>query len=389
MDHPVGQDKEILSGIVGSTIIRSMAMSMVMIFFPVYLYKLGGMNLAAGWLIVSRGMDFILMPTMAKFVGRLGYKKSVLGGQILWSIALLAIVGIEFNRWWIWVALILVPFAAMGYWIPRHMLFMETSKKEFGQDEGKLLVVGKWGAIFGPILGGLIVNEFGFGWVWAACSALMILAAIPIVMIKSEKLKWNFDLPDFWQKFYGVWFRRDFLAFVGLGIEETLFDYFWPVFLLVVLGQSYVSLGAYKTVVLLVTTVMIWIVGRKIDRGGVRKFMTVATGILAVFWLVRGGLVGGWWLLALDILDGWAGVMVFLPFAVYTYRRAVVSDKSLYLIEREAAVRLGSMLVGILVWGLYLMGISWQGIVWVGVLGLALMNLLPKIGPRQMEKMHT
>jgi hypothetical protein len=268
------------------------------------------------------------------------------------------------------------------------MLFMETSKKDFGQDEGKLLIVGKWGAIFGPVLGGVVAKELGFAWVWVGCAVLMIAAAFPIILIKSEKLKWNFDLPDYWQKLSGGWFRRDLLAFVGLGIEETMYDYFWPIFLLVVLSNSYLGLGAYKTVVLLITTIVVWLVGRKIDHGGIRKYMIAATVILGIFWIIRASTLGGWGLLTLDVLDGWVGVLVFLPFSVYTYRRAITSDKRLYLIEREAAVRLGGVIAGLIVWGLYLAGITWQGMIWVGVGGLVLMNLLPKIGPRQLEEIN-
>ena len=154
---------------------------------------------------------------------------------------------------------------------------------------------------------------------------------------------------------------------MGLGIEETLYDFFWPVYLLMILEESYIGLGAYKTVVLLVTTVVIWLVGKKVDHGGIRKFMAVATMFLAGLWVVRGSLVQKWGLLGVDILDGWVGVLVFLPFAVYTYRRAVTADKNLYLIERESAVRLGSMITGILIWCIHLAGFSWQGMVWVGV----------------------
>lgn len=385
-ENPPIQDREIMTGIVGSTILRSIAASAILLFLPVYLYQVGGLNLTVGWLVASRALDFLLMEPIARVIGKLGFKTSVLIGEVMWAIALLAIMGMEQNVLWLWVALIIVPFAAMAYWIPRHMLFMETSRKNFGQDESRVLLATRWSAALGPILGGILVAEFGFSGVWVGSAVLMVAAAVPILLIKSEKLKWEFDLPHYWQKLTGGWFRKDLLAFVGLGIEEAMYDYIWPIFLLIALNSSHVSLGAYKTVVLGVTSVVVWLVGRKVDHGGIRKFMMAATVILGGVWILRGMLSSGWDLLALDVIDGWIGILVFLPFTVYTYRRAITSDKKLYLIEREAALRLGAMIAGLAVWGLNYVGIAWEGMVWVGVVGLALMNFLPKIGPKQMEE---
>lgn len=384
--HPyMEMDREgrIFWGLFGASVLRNLAVGAIMVFLPVYLYGLSGLWLVILWLLVTRFIDMLLMKDFARIIAKLGFKKSVLLGQLLW-VVVMYFVNLGSDMPWAFLpAAILVTFATSAYWIPYHLLFMSTSEKNFGKRASFLNVFAKWSNAIGPILGGIITVRLGFSGVFWWSAVLMAAAAIPILILEPEKLKWDFHLDHYWEKLSGSWFRRDMLAFVGLGIEQAMYDFFWPVFLLILLKGSYMELGAYKTAVLAVTSVVEIGIGRVIDRGGTRRLMMSAIGFMVLMWVMRGNFTDPWKLLAVDVFDGWLGVLVFLPFSVYTYRRAVISDRSLYLVESEASSRFGGFLAALVVGIFYFFGIGWNGMIILGVLGMSLMAVLPKIGPKQ------
>lgn len=378
-------DKRIFWGLVGASVLRNLASGAVMVFLPVYLFKLSGLWLVILWLAATRLTDGILMRDYARIVAWMGFKKSVLFGQLLWVIVMYFVNLADTTLWALIPAGLLITFAASAYWIPYHLLFMQTSEKRFGSRASWLNIFSRWSAAIGPILGGLVTIKLGFPGVFWLSAALMAGAAIPILVLGPERLKWDFHLDHYWEKLAGGWFRRDLLAFVGIGMQQAMYDFLWPVFLLAVLGSSYVELGAYKTGVLVITSVIQLMMGKVIDRGGTRKWMTAGIWAMILTWIFRGNLLNPWQLFAVDMIDGWLAVLVFLPFSVYTYRRAAISDTTLYVVESEASSRLGGFLAAGLAGLVYYLGWGWNVMVWVGVAGLGLMNFLPKIGPRQFE----
>jgi hypothetical protein len=237
------------------------------------------------------------------------------------------------------------------------------------------------------MIGGFLVVSSGFSGVFWFSAAMMAVAAIPILLLEPERLKWDFHLDHYWEKITDKWFRKDLLAYVGIGMEQTMYGYFWPVFLLIILGGSYIQLGIYKTIVLGVTTAIEYFIGRKIDQGGTRKYMTAGIAVMVILWLFRGGIANPMGLLGVDVLDGWVGIMVFLPFSVYSYRRAIVSEKSLYLVESETMSRFGELLAAVGVGILFVLGIGWRGMAVLGIVGTIMMLFLPKIGAKQFVKL--
>ncbi len=373
----------IFAGLILATVIRGMAASAILLFLPVYLFELGGLGLVIGWITITRLLDVVLTKPAGIIIQKIGYKKAIFWGELLWTATLICVVFARENLMWLIPAAILMPVAALGYWIPNHLLFSQTAAEKFGRDAGLLTVAGKWSGAAGPIIAGILTVVWGWPAVWGWCALMMILAIVPLWKLCPNGLTWDFHLDGFWKKITGKWFGRDLLAYTGLGMQEAMYEWFWPVFLFEKLTGSYLKLGGYKTAVLMVTTVIIILVGRKADKGGVRKWMYLGTIILAGIWILRGWVVSPAVLLGADILDGWVGILVFLPFSVYTYRRAMAADKPLYLLERETALRGGWALAAVLVGICYLMGWGWGVMAGIGIVGLGLMLLLPKISPEK------
>lgn len=377
------------AGLVAGRALYSLGTGMVLLFIPIYLYKLQGLWLIVLWLMLSQLLDFAIVKYTAQAIARLGFKKSVLLAQILWAVGLILISLAKVNIWFLVPAAMATVLAQDLYWISNHLLFLMCPAQKFGKQMSLMDIICSWSGVLGPIIGGIFAaSSGGFKEVFGIAAVLLLVASIPVLLLEPDNLKWDFHLKHYWEKIGDHWFSKDLIAFMGLGIEDVMYNFFWPVFLLIVLKNSYTDLGVYKTVILAVTSVIEWVVGRRIDKGGVHKYMMWASGILMVLWIFRGMVKDPGQLMVIDMMDGWIGILVWLPFTVYTYRRAILSDRTLYVVEREAAIRFGKVIGGIVLGLMVAFGWGWERMVWVGVGGLLMMNLLPKIGPKRFEEMN-
>jgi hypothetical protein len=366
-----------MGGLVANTILRHTGVASVTIFLPVYIFSIGGMNMLVWYLIISRGMEFLASQSVEMLVGKIGFKWSMLSGSILLAIALILLEQSQNNPALVYLAALVVPFSGLLYWISYHLLFMQNSEKEYGKRAGWLTILTSWSAVLGPIAGGLLISFFGFGSLFVWGIVLIVLSIVPVWLLEPDNLKWEFHLSRFWSKLGNNWFRRDLIAHVGRGIEEILLEFFWPVFLITLLGGSHLQLGVYKTLVLAASSILLYFIGHKIDINWPRRNIILGILVLGVFWIVRGYLKNQTFLLGLDILDGLVALAVFFPFSVYAYHRAKHSDGPLYLTEKEASLSLGRAFAAILVGVFFWMGLGWQHMVWIGVLGLVLMSFVP------------
>lgn len=371
-------ERSVLAGLSANVFLRNMGLASVALFLPIFLFKLGGMGMLVGYVVVTRFLEALLANKMAKIVARIGFKKSVVLAGILLALVLLSFEYAKTYPLLVWAGALVAPVAALLYWVPFHLLFLETKPEKLGEEAGILSVLTRWSQVLGPIIGGILIVGSGYRGLFWWGVVLVILSIFPIWFLEPDNLKWRFHLDHYWEKVSDRWFRRDLLAHVGLGLEEVLFETFWPVFLIGILGGSNLQLGGYKTGVLIVTSVVVMVMGKKMDRSAGGKLMTGASVVLVLMWVVRGYLKNRFGLWALDSIDGIMGILVFMPFTVYVYRRALATDRPLYVVERESAISIGRGLSGLLVGLIYVLGGGWNVMVWIGVLGMILVNFMPK-----------
>lgn len=360
-----------------NTFLRSLGMGAVALFVPVYLYQLFGLKTVILYILSCRLSEIFLTYPAAKFISKIGYRKSTIIGTIL---LLLTIVMLKLsqNNWsWMWLNVIFSPLAALLYWLPRHLLILSTKEDNYGQTISIFHAAMRWSAVIGPILGGLLISVWRFGGLFDWGMVFIAVSIVPLFW-EPDKLNWQFHLQDFWTKVESGWFRKDLIAYVGYGLEETMFEYFWVIFLFINLQESHLGLGVYKTILLLASSVLVFVVGRYLDKHYKNKFMMTASIILGVLWLFRGFVVDKFWLLGIDVFDGLAALFLFITFEFYAMHRNRHADAPLYTFEREVGINIGRVLAAIGMGIFYFLGLGWPWMVSLGIVGVILMNFLPK-----------
>lgn len=368
----------IINGLAVNTFLRTIGMGAVALFVPIYLYQHFGLKVVIAYQLLNRLVEAVLSYKLAKVVSLIGYRKSVVVGSLIIVCNLILFNLSKTYPWLLFVNILTFPIASTLYWLPRHLLILSTDEKKYGQTGSLFAVLGRWSAVLGPIVGALLVNTFQFGGLFEWGIIFILLSIVPLWLLEPDRLNWQFHLQSFWQKLEGRWFRKDLIAYVGYGLEETMFEYYWVVFLFINLSNSYLSLGSYKTALLLISSLAAMFVGRYLDKHYKNHFMVWASVIISILWILRGLGLSNNILLSIDLIDGIAAIFLFVSFEFYTMHRNRHADAVLYTFERETALNLGRVLAGVGVGTFYFLGLGWQWMTVFGIVGVILMNFLPK-----------
>jgi MFS family permease len=178
-----------------SNIIINLALAMVLIFEPIYLFKLGYQiyQIALFYLAVYV-LYFFALPLGAKFANKYGYENGMFFGSVLYIPFYLSLFLITKFSFMFYVAIIFYVLQKMFYWPAFHGNFSHNSvNREEGREISSSSISSSLMFIFGPITGGIIITYFGFSVLFIIASMLFLFSNIPMLLTKESFTKRNFE----------------------------------------------------------------------------------------------------------------------------------------------------------------------------------------------------
>ena len=307
--------------------LRTLAMSMVGIFIPIFLIVELGMSLngiilfyfftAMGYLVTS--------PFAGKFVSRFGLRNAAMitiPMSIFFYLGLFSSssFGINLN----YLAFFLGISQAM-YWIPFTTHFVRSSDKRHRSEEvGFLNAIIVVSSMSGPFVGALLITMFGFGFLFKIASILLTISIVPLMFTKSDHEPFRCKLKDI-QKIP----KRFTIRIMAFGVNNIVELVFWPVFLFSVVN-AYTSFGLIFFMAELSALVgAIWI-GSIENRNKLLKILRIGGVLCALIWLSRVFVTGAMVLAAVTIVSAFLHNLVEIPFNTLEYDRII---KKRYLAE--------------------------------------------------------
>jgi hypothetical protein len=277
-----------LSELYTSMLMRSLAISLVGIFIPVYLYKLGTkipviLLFYCVFFVAKLVFDFIAAYTVAKQGPKhtiiLSYSLQVLSlGMLLtlptmhWNLSLIASV---------WGA------SSSLFFISYHVDFSKIKhSKHGGKEIGYMFIIEKIGAIIGPLIGGLVANYFGAHYIIAAAAAMFTLSILPL-LLSAEPVRLNQVLH--FSKLPSAVFKRDAFAYSALGVENTISIVLWPLCIvaLIFTSNTYAKIGILSAAGVFVSLFTTSAIGAVIDAKKGRMLLRYGVIINTINHLVR------------------------------------------------------------------------------------------------------
>ncbi|MCK4496751.1 MAG: hypothetical protein KAU24_01045 [Candidatus Aenigmarchaeota archaeon] len=336
--------KKELGEIYLSKMIECFAISMIGIFIPVYLLKIGfPLYLAIAFMSFTWLITFILSPVSGKVSSIAGFRHTILYRAPIFIIFLLLLIVIEFIPSLFLVALIGGVSLSL-YWIPLYAEFVRnTDAIHEGEEVGNLIALPYVAAILAPTIAAIILESLGFPVLFTIAIVLVFLSVVPLFLSSDYKEK-AFRLKGF--RFFIS--RRFSLYFFLKGMILAGEFLVWSIFIFLKFGVLILGIAASLSGVGMIILTMLF--GRLSNRRGRRKGMIKLGGIFyAVIWIARVFVSTPFEAFILSFLGGL--LMAFISIPIFSLFCDFAREKGILdsVVFREMWINLGRFIPTLLI----------------------------------------
>lgn len=339
-----------LSELYASMLLRSLALSLIGLFVPIYLYKLGYtiteiLGFFTVFFLVRIPVDIVV----AFIVGRIGPKHCIALstlGNIVYLVMLLTISDLHWP---------LYALAAVGtltnslFFIAFHTDFSKVKHSEHGGKElSYLMILEKIGGVLGPLIGGLLATftDAKYTIVLAitvfAASLVPLLATKEVVRVHQHVTFKGLPLKKHW---------RHFTSYACFDAENTISVLLWTFYisLVVFTTGTYAKIGAIAALTTALSIIVANMVGKRVDKKQGKKLRNRSVVINAVIHGLRPFVITPFGAIAISLANDPVTIMYRMPFIKQFYDTA--DSLPGYRIAFIAASESIAAILRFLVWG--------------------------------------
>jgi MFS family permease len=256
-----------LSELYTSMMFRSLAMSLVGIFIPFYLYQLDYeiWQIFSFYAITFSAWAISAYP-VGHLVAKVGPKHTILASYAIQVMWLLMLVTLENQHWPLLAIATLYGLSNCLFFIAFHVDFSKIKHTEHGGKEvGWMYSMERAGAVLGPLIGGLVAYFIGGEYIFMVAVSLLFVGLVPLFITReptttNQILK--FDSLQVSQV------KRDLISYGFLSLEHTTSVIMWPMFISIYVftDNAYLQLGSIISFSVFISFFVARAIGKIIDR---------------------------------------------------------------------------------------------------------------------------
>src|SRR3989344_1815542 len=301
--------------------LNSVALSLVFIFEPIFLYTRGYSLTQIMWFYVQVYAWYVILISFgAKFASRYGYKHSIFLSNIFYVVYWVLLFSIEAHPYLFFAAPVFFALQKSWFW-PAYDADIALSSPPIqrGREIGALFSIIQLGLIIGPFVGGFISHAFGFITLFIMASALMLFSAYPLFKSPDIHARHTFRLTNLWAVFQNN--RINFLGYWGYA-EDLMVMSLWPIFIYITVSDFF-QVGVISTIAAVIGTVVMLYIGKLTDRQNKGSLIELSSIFYGLTWCLRflvGGTIGS--VLAFDALTKGSKDTLNVPMISLTFEHA-------------------------------------------------------------------
>lgn len=319
---PTHAPKELKKFYLAMTILN-FALASGILFEPIYLYSSG---YSIWWMALFYlgvyGVYFFLMPLGGKVVMRKGFEHGIMYGSAFLILYLIFLLNLSLHPVFIVLAIFASALQKTMFWPGYHADFAYFSRAdERAREIGIIAILDSVAFILGPLVGGFIVESFGFPALFGIMCVVILLSNIPLLIARERFVPASFPYVQPYRDLIDKKNRREVIGYFGFG-EELIVLLIWPVFIYVTL-QDYRDTGLAVALSTFITSLVILYVGRITDGGKQPAVYHVGVVFVVLAWMFRLLVRGAPSVVLVDLFSRTSKYVFSLPFFSRLYEHAV------------------------------------------------------------------
>jgi len=273
-----------------SIAIRYLALGMVLIFEPIYLYIYFDKSLSLTILFFAaiHGLYGLLAVFGGKIMAKIGPKHNMLFSNFFFFGYYLCLFFLYQSFLLISLAIILKVVGMTLFWPAFHTDFCRFSEKSYqGTAVGRLNLVCLAPTVVSPIIGGWILVLFGYSVLFTVVLVVLFASAIPLFLSKETHVAYTDSYLAAWGRIFKKKNRKVSLAIIANSMEWGVNGYLWPIFMSI-LAIGYGTMGGITAFSIAMSGLFALYIGKLSNRLINRvRFLNVGSILTSVSWLTK------------------------------------------------------------------------------------------------------
>ena len=318
-----------------SVIIRRVGLSLMSVFIPLYLYKIGYSLVSILFFFSLISVFFLIFSYWgAKIVASLGEKYGILIASFFTVITYLSMNTMVSAPLLFFITPLFIALDLILYNLSYHLLFIEkTDDEKRGREIATLGILTILAGIIAPYFGGILADT-NFHMLFGVSAILLFLSTLPIFFIPYQKTEVRFSLKGLFHYIFAKKHRNLFLSFSAYGIEHIIGFVIWPLFIFLILGTMK-KIGIAVSLSTGLSFLVYYLIGKATDTYDKKKLIRWGSVLYSITWFLRLWVKNMKGIVFVDSLKGVTEKILQVPWNTYTYEIAKKKNTFEFILARE------------------------------------------------------
>jgi MFS family permease len=372
--------KQELNELYISVVIRKIAIGMIGIFEPIYLFLYfdNSFSKTIFYFAIISLFYAIFAPLGGKALERFGLKHSITLSLPFLFFYYLILFQIHVASWFLILAVLFGLSARLLFWPAYHTDFVRSSDRDRrGRQYSFAVALNYLGGVVGPAVGGFIIMMYGFDTLFIAVLFILLSSAVPLFFTSDFKEHYRDSYEKSFYYLFSLKHLKRTMVFFGAGVETAVNLFVWPIFLFV-LAINFSSIGVLTSGTVILGILFSLLMGKITDKSRrhllIKRFSPLFSFVLILKFFSKGALSAfffqGVYIIAYNL--------IYIPYSSIFYDDAEDKGRDVerYVIYREMAHNFGRSFSLFLIGFLFYLSPSFIFAFLIAAIGAYLLRLI-------------